>query len=157
MNNSLVVGVTAGAALSKWSVMTMLLPVSYEAWNIGRSVLFVGFMVALTLLAASRARASAVSAFGAVAVACLVAAAVTLVSYAISTGFFAHRIVQLPEYLRDYAYHGNTSPAVYLATNYADLLRLQLFSWGITVIGLLIITGTVGLCVGQYWGRGQTA
>ena len=74
MKYPLIVGVTAGAALSTWSVVTMLLPVSYRVWNVGRSILFVAFMVALTLLGASRARASAGATFGAVAVACLAAA-----------------------------------------------------------------------------------
>lgn len=155
MKNSLIVGVTAGAAISTWSLMTMLLPVSYRTWDIGRSVLFVAFALTLTLLAASRARASVRSTFGAVAVACLVAAVLTLVSYAVSTGFYAHRIVQLPEYLRDYTYHGYTSPQLYLSRNYAELLWLQLFSWGIGVIGLLLVTGTAGLCLGRSRWRAQ--
>jgi hypothetical protein len=127
----------------------------FETNHFSRSVLFVAFAVALACLGASRSRASARSTFGAVAVACLVAAGLTLVSYAVSTGFFAPWIVQLPEYLRDYTYHGYTSPQLYLATNYAALLRLQLFSWGITVIGLLLITGTTGLYLRRYWWRAQ--
>jgi hypothetical protein len=157
MKHPLIVGGTAGAALSTWSLVTMLLPVSYLTWDVGRSILFVAFMVALTLLGASRARSSAVATFGAVAVACLAAAGVTLASYALSTGFFAQRIVQLPEYLRDYPYHGYTSPALYLSTNYVDLLGLQLFSWAITVSGLLVITGTAGLSLGRYRARTQAA
>jgi hypothetical protein len=157
MKNPLIVGVTAGAAISTWSLMTMLLPVSYRTWDIGRSVLFVAFAVALVRLGASRSRASAMSTFGAVAVACLVAAGLTLVSYAVSTGFFAPWIVQLPEYLNDYTYHGYTSPQLYLSTNYTALLGLQLFSWGITAIGLLLITGTTGLYLGRYWWRAQAA
>ena len=155
MKNPLIVGVTAGVAISTWSLMTMLLPVSYRTWDIGRSVLFVAFAIALTLLSASRSRASGKSAFSAVAVACLVAAGLTLASSAVSTGFFAHRIVQLPEYLRDYTYHGYTSPQLYLSINYTGLLGLQLFSWGIAVIGLLLITGTAGLYLGRYWWRAQ--
>lgn len=155
MKDPLIVGVTAGAAISTWSLMTMLLPVSYRTWDIGRSVLFVAFAVALVRLGASRSRASAMSTFGAVAVACLVAAGLTLVSYAVSTGFFAPWIVQLPEYLRDYTYHGYTSPQLYLSTNYTALLRLQLFSWGITVIGLLLITGTTGLYLRRHGWRHQ--
>ena len=135
----------------------MLLPVSYRTWNVGRSVIFVAFMVALTLLGASRARSSAVATFGAVAAACLTAAGVTLASYALSTVYLAHRIVQLPDYLRDYTYHGYASPALYLSTNRADLLGLQLFSWGITVTGLLVITGATGLWLGRYWSRAQPA
>jgi hypothetical protein len=152
MKSPLIVGVTAGVTISTWSLMTMLLPVSYRTWEIGRSLIFVAFAVALTLLAASRARASAISTFGAVALACLVAAGLTLASYAVSTGFFADSIVQLPEYLRDYTYHGYTSPQLYLSRNYTELLGLQLFSWGITVIGLLLVTGTAGLYFGRYRG-----
>jgi hypothetical protein len=157
MKYPLIVGLTAGVVLSTWSVATMLLPVSYQTWNVGRSVLFVAFMVALTLLGASRARSSAVATFSAVAVACLVAAGVTLASYTLSTGYFADSIEQLPEYLRDYTYHGYTSPVLYLSTNYGDLLGLQLFSWGITVTGLLAITGTAGLWLGRYWFHPQAA
>jgi hypothetical protein len=157
MKHPVIVGVTAGAALSTWSLVTMLLPVSYVTWDVGRSILFVAFMIALTLLGASRAGSSAVATFGAVTVACLAAAGVTLASYALSTGFFSQWIVQLPEYLRDYTYHGYTSPALYLSTNYADLLRLQLFSWAVTVSGLLVITGTAGLWLGRYWSRTQAA
>ena len=152
-----IVGVTAGAALSTWSLVTMLLPVSYQTWNVGRSILFLAFMVALTLLGASRARSSAVATFSAVTVACLAAAGVTLASYALSTRYLAQSIVQLPEYLRDYTYHGYTSPALYLSTNYADLLGLQLFSWAITISGLLVITGTAGLWLGRYRSRWQAA
>ena len=97
MKNPVIVGVTAGAAISTWSLMTMLLPVSYRTWDIGRSVLFVTFAVALVRLGASRSRVSAMSTFGAVAVACLIAAGLTLLSYTVSTGFFAPWIVQLPE------------------------------------------------------------
>jgi hypothetical protein len=157
MKHPLIVGVTAGAALSTWSLVTMLLPVSYLTWNVGRSILFVAFMVALTLLGATRARSSAVATFGAVTVASLAAAAVTLASYVLSTGYFAQWIVQLPEYLGDYTYHGYTSPALYLSTNYADLLGLQLFSWAITVTGLLVVTGTAGLWLGRRWPRTQAA
>lgn len=149
MKNPLIVGVTAGAAISTWSLMTMLLPVSYRTWDIGRSVLFVAFMVALTLLGASRSRASAISTFAAVAVASLAAGGLTLASYAASTSIFAASIVQLPEYLRDYTYHGYTSPQRYLAANYTELLRLQIFSWGIAVIVLPLITGTAGLYLGR--------
>ncbi len=91
------------------------------------------------------------------AVACLVTAAVTLTTYAISTRFFAHRIVQLPEYLRDYTYHGYTSPETYLSTHYSELLGLQLFSWGIGAVGLLVITGTAGWCVGRFWWQTRAA
>ena len=83
------------------------------------------------------------------------AAVVTLASYALSTGYFAQWIVQVPEYRRDYTYHGYTSPALYLSTNYADLLGLQLFSWAITGSGLLAITGTAGLWLGRHWSRPQ--
>jgi hypothetical protein len=157
MRHPLIVGVTAGAALSTWSLVTMLLPVSYVTWDVGRSILFVAFMIALTLLGASRARSSAGATFGAVTVACLAAAGVTLASYALSTRYFALWIVQLPEYLRDYTYHGYTSPALYLSTNYADLLGLQLFSWAVTVSGLLVITGMAGLWLGRYRSRTQAA
>ena len=131
--------------------MTTLLPVSYQTWDIGRSVLFVAFVIALTVLGASRARASAISTFGAVAVASVTAAGVTLASYAVSTKFFAQWMVQLPEYLRDYTYHGYTSPELYLSTHYAELLGLQVFSWSITTVGVVVITGTTGLWVGRYW------
>ncbi|HET9372526.1 MAG TPA: hypothetical protein VFO19_19825 [Vicinamibacterales bacterium] len=157
MKQPLIVGGTAGAALSAWSLVTMLQPVSYLTWDVGRSILFVAFMVALTLLGASRARSSAVATFGAVATACLAAAGVTLASYALSTGYFAQWIVQLPEYLRDYTYHGYTSPAPYLSTNYADLLGLQVFSWAITVLALLVVTGTAGLWLGRCWPSSQAA
>ena len=157
MTHPFIVGMTAGLAISTWSLVTMLLPVSYVTWDVGRSILFVAFMIALTLLGASRARSSAVATFGAVTVACLAAAGVTLASYALSTGYFAQWIVQLPEYLRDYTYHGYTSPALYLSTNYADLLGLQLYSWAVTVSGLLVITGTAGLWLGRYRSRTQAA
>jgi hypothetical protein len=153
----LIIGVTAGAALSTWSLVTMRLPVSYLTWNVGRSILFVAFMVALTILGASRARSSALATFGAVAVACFAAAGVTLASYALSTRYFTQGIVQLPDYLRDYTYHGYTSPALYLSANYADLLGIQLFSWAITVSVLVVITATAGLWLGRYRSRSQAA
>jgi hypothetical protein len=90
-------------------------------------------------------------------VASLAAAGLTLAIYAISTGFFAQSIVQLPEYLRDYTYHGYTSPQLYLSTNYRALLGLQVFSWSLMVIGLLAVTGTAGLYLGRYWRRAEAA
>jgi len=81
----------------------------------------------------------------------------TLTTYAISTGFFAHRILQLPEYMRDYTYHGYTSPEIYLSTNYSELFGLQLLSWGISVVGLFVLTGTAGWCLGRFRRRAQAA
>ena len=147
--NPWLVGLTAGVAISAWHVMTMLLPVTYQTWDIGRSVLFIVLAVALIAVAAFRARASAMSAFTGVAVACLVAAGLTLSVYAISTRFFAHWIVQLPEYMADYSYHRYTSPQQYLATHYSELLGLQVFSWGIAVIGLVLICGAAGTVAGR--------
>lgn len=157
MTHSLSVGVLAGAAISLWNVMTMLQPVSYRTWDIGRGILFVGFAFALTALAGSGSRRSAVSRFGSVALACLAAAAVTLTTYVISTRDFAHWIVQLPEYLHDYTYHGYTSPEIYLSTHYSELLGLQLFTWGIGVVGLLVVTGTAGWCLGRFWRQPRAA
>lgn len=157
ISNPVIVGMTAGAAISTWSLVTMMLPVSYVTWDIGRSVLFVGFVVALIRLGASRAHVSAMSAFMTVARACLVAGVLTLASYAASTRFLAPWIVQLPEYARDYAYHGYPSPQLYLSANYGALLELQLFSWGIAAIGLVPITGTAGLWLGRYWSQARAA
>jgi hypothetical protein len=142
--------------MSAWSLFTMMSPVSYGVWNIGRSVIFIGLAAALIFLAASVAQtgASAVRTFGSVGGACAAAAALTIGSYVISTRFFAHWIVQLPEYLRDYTYHGYASPETYLSANYSALLGLQLLSWAISVAGLLLIAGASGWCLGQFtWGR----
>jgi hypothetical protein len=114
-------------------------------------------VVALTLLAMSRSHTSALSTFGAVAVASAAAAGLTVASYAVATGVFAGSIVQLPEYLHDYTHHGYTSPELYLSTHYAELLGLQIFSWGVTVIGLLAVTATTGLGLGRYWRKVRTA
>lgn len=124
----------------------MMWPVSYRAWDIGRGIMFVAFLVALTGLAASvaRSRQSLAHTFASVALATLLGAALTLSTYAVSTRFFAHRIVQLPEYLRDYTHHGYTSPEVYLAANYSALLELQIFSWAIGVVGLFAVSGVTG-------------
>ncbi|HYN08068.1 MAG TPA: hypothetical protein VES67_11810 [Vicinamibacterales bacterium] len=140
------VGMVGGAAFSLWSIVTMLWPVSYSAWDIGRSVLYVAFLLALTGLAGSvaRSRQSVVRTFSSVAWNSVLAAALTLATYAMTTRFFAHRIIQLPEYSLDYAYHGYTSPEVYLATNYADLLQLQVFSWTVSVVGQVVVAGTAG-------------
>lgn len=146
MRHAVTIGIAGGAAFSVWSVVTMLWPVSFGVWDVGRSVLFLAFFVALTGLARSVANAgrSLGRTFWHTAVAALIGAGIALTTYAVSTRFFADRIVQLPEYVRDYTHHGYTSPEAYLATNYSALLELQVFSWAIGATGLLIVAGTAG-------------
>jgi hypothetical protein len=79
-----------------------------------------------------------------VTVAAFVSGALTLGTYAVVTGPMADQIVQLPEYARDYSYHGYTSPPQYLNANYWELLQLQVFSWsvgGVVCIGVASVTG----------------
>jgi hypothetical protein len=156
LKTPLIVGLTAGAAIAAWNLFTMMWPVSYGVWNGGRSVLFIGFAAALIVLAAfvAQSGASVFRTFGSVAGACVAAASLPIGSYIVSTRFFAHRIVQLPEYMRDYTYHGYTSPETYLAAHYSELLSLQFLSWSISAAGLLLIAGASGWCLGQFaWGR----
>ena len=146
MKRALVIGIASGVAFGGWSTVTMFWSVSYIVWDIGRSVVFVGFMLALVALAVAIARseASAWRPIASVTVAVVVSGALTLATYAAVTGFMAHRIVQLPEYARDYSHHGFASPAQYLAANYWDLLQLQVFSWaigGAIVIGVASVAG----------------
>ena len=142
-----------------WSLASMLWAVPYLAWDIGRGILFLAFALALTVLAAAeaRGRASLARSLGAVLAAYLAAAAVALLIYAIVTKVFRDRIVQLPEYLRDYTYHGHTSPAAYLAENYADLFRLQVLSWILAGLALITIAGSVGWALGRVQSRSRAA
>ena len=134
----------------------MLLPVSYLVWDVGRGLLFAGFVAMLIAVGASRARRSAGAVFGTVAAACLAAAAVSLAVYAVVTGWFAQHIVQLPEYARDYAHHGYASPHLYLSEHYLPLLRLQIFSWAVSTVMLVPIAGSVALVAGRLpLGRGS--
>ncbi len=145
MKRAIVVGIAGGIAFSVWTVLAMLWPISYRAWDIGRGVLYVAFIFALIGVAASVARSRAVApTFGSVAVASLLSAALTLTTYAIWTGVFSDRILQLPEYFHDYTYHGYTSPEVYLTANYSALLRLQVLAWTIAVSGQVLVAGTAG-------------
>ena len=146
LKKALFIGIASGGAFGGWSAVTMFWPVSYVVWDIGRSVVFVGFILALVVLAVAVARSEAP--FGrtvmSVTVASVVSGALTVATYAALTGLLAHRIVQLPEYARDYTYHGYTSPAEYLTANYWDLLGLQVFSWmvgGVIVIGVASVAG----------------
>ena len=146
MKKALVIGIASGGAFGGWGAVTMFWPVSYIVWDIGRSVVFVSFVVALVVLAVAVAKSEA--SFGrtvlSVTVASVVSAALTVATSAALTGLMAHRIVQLPEYALDYSYHGYTSPAQYLTANYWDLLRLQVFSWvvgGVIVIGVASVAG----------------
>jgi hypothetical protein len=82
--------------------------------------------------------------FGSVGLAVFLCATLNLTSYAISTGYFAHRILQLPEYIRDYTHHGYSSPEAYLAVNYLGLLKLQMFSWFVGAMGLTVVAGVAG-------------
>lgn len=146
MKRALGAGIGSGVAFGGWSAVTMFWPVSYIAWDIGRSVVFIGFVVALVVLAVAIAKSesSLWRPIYLVTVAVVVSGALSLAAYAAVTGPMAHRIVQLPEYARDYSYHGYTSPAEYLAANYWDLLWLQVFSWavgGVIVIGVASVAG----------------
>src|SRR5262245_13498992 len=128
MSRAIAIGVVSGVGLAAWSVLTMFEPVPYWLWSLGRSVIYISFVVTLFGVCASIAREhSAWRAFGAAAVAPLMMAAPGLFAYAVTTTAFADRIVQLPEYAADYAFHGYRSPQAYLAQYGSALMRMQIF------------------------------
>jgi len=63
----------------------------------------------------------------------------------VSTALGTQRIRQVPEFIRDYTYHGYTLPATYLADHYWALLELQVFTW--------IIGATAPAALGTVLGR----
>ena len=146
MKRALAIGLLSSVAFSGWNAFTMFLPVSYVAWNVGRSVLFVALMVAMIMVArdAAQSEASFVRMILLVSAAVVATSLITLVTNAALTGLLPHRIVQLPEYARDYSYHGYSSPENYLTDHYGELLGLQIFSWtigGVFVVAVASIGG----------------
>ena len=146
MRVGLAAGSIAGSVFGAWGAITMFWPVSHFIWDVGRSAAFVAFTIVLALLARREARggASFWRTLTTPGIAFTVAASVALAIYATVTGPLANRIVQLPEYARDYSHHGYASPAAYLAVNYWELLELQVFSWavgGVMAVGLASIVG----------------
>ena len=143
---SLLAGARMGVALATWNLIGMYTTIAVDTWDTLRQVLFVlvvcgtGGLVAH--VARSRRRWTLTCAS---AILSAVACAMTVVgAYALSTGFGTDRILQVPEFIRDYTHHGYSSPAAYFADNYRPLLELQFFSW-LVGAGMLV---TVGLVLG---------
>lgn len=159
MRQSLILGILASVGLAGWNTATMLWPVAYPVWDLGRSTLFVVLVVALTALAASlaRSRASVPRVLSSVSAAYAAAAVFNLSIYGFATRVLRDRIVQLPEYLRDYTYHGYESPAIYLSANYMDLFQLQVFSWAVSGVALVVPAGVLGGAFGLLRFRARAA
>ncbi len=133
-----VVGFVGGGAIGGWSLVGMYTNIPYGTWDLGRTGVFLVFLGALTVLAAvASSRGCAVRAtLRLVAVSASCGAALAFATHVVSTAVFADRIVQVPEFIRDYTYHGFATPALYFEANYAGLVQLQAFSWAIGVIAL---------------------
>jgi len=138
------VGVGAGAVISAWNLVGMYTLIPVATWDIVRQVLFLVALGGICTVAAHAARVE--RSWGSTGLAATLAAvgcgATALAAYALSTAWGTERIRQGPEFIRDYTYHGYTSPATYFADHYWELLELQVFMWIITVLGLAA-AGTV--------------
>jgi hypothetical protein len=152
---SLLAGFGMGAVLALWNMVGMYTNIAVDTWDLWRQVLFVSVLCGTGGLVGHVARscrrwlltcASAIL----LAVGC----ATTVVgAYALSTRFGAERILQVPEFIRDYTHHGYTSPAAYFADNYWPLLQLQFFTWVIGA-GMLVAVGLVlGTAIDRSVGR----
>lgn len=132
------VGLVTGSAISGWNLVGMYSDIPYDTWNVGRSITFLVMLAALTILAAfASSRGYAVAAtVRLVAVAASYGALLAFSTHVVSTAVLADRIVQVPEFVRDYTYHGFATPALYFEANYAGLVQLQAFSWAIAVLAL---------------------
>lgn len=137
-------GVVAGAIISAWNLIGMYSTIPVHAWEVVRQVLFLAALCGTSVTAAHTARAG--RSWGRTALSATIAAVgcatTVLVTYALSTALGTERIRQVPEFIRDYTYHGYTSPATYFADHYWPLLELQVFTWIIGVAGLAAV-GTV--------------
>jgi hypothetical protein len=125
----------------------MYTTISIASWDLGRQVLFLASLAGISAVAARAARAGRSWGITALfttltAVGC---AATVLATYALSTSLGTARIQQVPEFLRDYTYHGYKSPASYFADHYWALLELQAFTWVIGAFGL----GALGTVFGR--------
>lgn len=145
------IGAAMGAVLAAWNIIGMYTTIPITTWDVGRQVLFALTLAGTSAVAAHHARARrgpAVTSTAALmtAVGC---AAVVVCAHALSTGFGAARIKQVPEFIRDYTHHGYTSPAAYFADHYWSLLELQVFAWAIGGASLAAVGAVVGLAIGR--------
>ena len=144
---SLVAGSGMGVVLASWNMIGMYTTIAVDTWDMWRQVLFVLVVCGTGGLVAHVARSCRRwPLMCASAILLSVGCATTVVgAYALSTRFGTERILQVPEFIRDYTHHGYISPAAYFADNYWPLLELQFFTW---VIGAGILA-TVGLALGM--------
>jgi len=147
MKAAVVVGMLSGATYSLFTLYAMLAPVPYSTWDYTNSALYLTFLIALLGLAVGLIQYKQMFSqlIGAVAVASLLFTSFSLLTYWISTAFFADRLYQLPFFAKDYAYHGYTSPQQYLFTgnNYVELMQLQAFSCVLTFLFRVALAGAV--------------
>jgi hypothetical protein len=146
---SIIVGAIGGFVYSLFNLYAMLTPLTYSKWDAINNWIFVAEMLALLGLAAllMRRSHSLLATFKGVAIASALMSGLFLLTYWVSTAFYAHRLVQLPFFLKDYTYHGYESPQQYLTTgnNYDELMLLMLFSASITVIIQIVLSGIVAI------------
>jgi hypothetical protein len=150
------VGVGAGAGISVWNLIGMYTTIPVGTWDIGRQVLFLAALGGISLGAAHTARAG--RSWGRTGLSATLAAVgcatTVLVTYALSTVLGTQRIRQVPEFIRDYTYHGYTSPTTYFSDHYWALLELQVFMWIIGVTGLAAVGTVLGRAVSSViWRR----
>ena len=146
VGRAIITGMAAAAAYGTWSAITMFSPVPYTAWDVGRGVIFVVFVVAMLVLATDVAQSGASFArtLMTVTLSVVTSAVLTLAIFAALTSFFVGSIVQLPDVMQEYTNHGYTSPKEYLDAHYWALQRLQAFSWAVTAIMMIGISSLVG-------------
>lgn len=149
MKRYLLLGLLLGALHSAFSLYSMINPIPYPVWDALNNVAFimsVGVLLGLVIIS-TRGAGSLTRTITNAAIYSAAYLVIQLAAYAITTRFFADRLVQLPFFFKDYTYHAYVSPAEYLATHYADLLGLQAFSTLVVFIFQITLSGLVAVAV----------
>ncbi|MCA8958553.1 MAG: hypothetical protein KDC87_20920 [Planctomycetes bacterium] len=116
-------------------------------WDAGRQALFLAPLAAVSAFALSGARPR--GRWGSAALSALRTAlgcAFTVLGiHACSTAWCTERMKQVPEFILDYTHHGYTAPRDYFRDHYWALVELQAVTWGIGVLGLVVVGTAFGI------------
>lgn len=132
----------------------------FEVWLILRNGLAVALLVVLGYLGL-RLSAFGVRpsfAIGWILRFCLIVLSIQLLSYLITFGLFSEHTLWMPEFYRDFMFHGFESVTEYLShrDNFQDLFVLQTFSALISLL-LYLGVGTIGYALHQMLVRRRNA
>ena len=144
---TIIAAVCVGAVLAIFVISSMMIEIDLTNWlTINNSLIILSFVPLLVVgLVFHRLDRTIFSLIGNCAIYFLIVMFSYVGGYSAATYFVPERLVWMPFFHRDYAYHGYTSVAEYMNTrnNFSELLILQIFSCSILSV-LYLAAGLTG-------------